>query len=343
MSSISAQNPNQIKPFCQHLPKHWLRNGTLQTLLSHIQSPNDRLVNQGEQTILIDGGTDETGMDPDGAARLVGYYTAHKSAEPCRGLVMTIHGWEGCSHSSYNLVVGSALVAAGYDVLRLNLRDHGPSHGLNRGLFYVTLLNEVLAATRQVAALAGDLPFYLLGASLGGNFALRLALAHAAQPIDGLAGILAVNPAINPSRSTDLVDHHTWIRLYFRRRWLASLHTKQELFPALYNFAPVEKIPSIRDMTEWMIQHYSTYPDVESYFADYAVSPAKLNDLTVPVTIVTAADDPIIPADDFYNLPPHPLLTVHVLPTGGHVGYTDLFPLRHFLAPMALEILGSFS
>lgn len=326
-----------------YLPKRFLRNGTVQTLLSRLPSVDDRLVNQGEQPLIFDAGPDETGMDPAGSVRLLGYYTPHKSSGPRLGLVMTLHGWEGCSHSSYNLVVGSALVAAGYDVLRLNLRDHGPSHSLNRGIFYVTLLNEVLAATRQVAALAGDDPFYAFGASLGGNFVLRMALAHAAAPIPELSGIVAINPVLNPSRSSDLLDSHAWSRLYFRRRWLASLAAKQRLFPGSYDFGPVQKIASIRAMTEWMLQHYSPYTDVERYFADYAVPPARLKELTVPVTIVTAADDPIIPVDDFYDLPAHPLLSVNVLPTGGHVGYTDLFPLRHLLAPMTLEILGSFS
>lgn len=323
-----------------YLPKRALRNGAIQTLLSRLQSPDELLVNQGEQPLLLDAGADETEMDPARSVRLLCYYTPHKSAGPRRGLVMTIHGWEGCSHSSYNLVVGSALVRAGFDVVRLNLRDHGPTHSLNRGLFYVTLLGEVLAATRQVAALAAGDPFYLLGASLGGNFALRLALAHAAHPIAGLRGVIALNPVLNPSRSSDLLDSHAWIRLYFRRRWLASLRAKQRLFPDSYDFAPVQRISSIRAMTEWMLQRYSPYPDAESYFADYAIPSVRLNDLTVPVTIVTAADDPIIPADDFQRLPAHPLLAVHVLDSGGHVGYTDLFPLRHLLAPMVLEILG---
>lgn len=324
-----------------YLPKRFLAHGALQTLLSRWQAQEDLLVNQAEQPVLLDAGDDETGMEPDRAVRLLGYYTAHKSAGPRRGLVMTLHGWEGCSHSAYNLVVGSALVRAGFDVLRLNLRDHGPTHGLNRGLFYATLLGEVLAATRQVAHLAGGLPFYIFGASLGGNFALRLALAHAGQPIPNLAGVLAINPVLDPNRSGALLDHHGWIRYYFRRRWLASLRTKQRLFPDSYDFAGVEKIRSIRAMTDWMIRRYSDFPDAESYFASYAIPPARFSGLTTPVTIITAADDPIIPADDFHRLPDHPLLNLHILPTGGHVGYTDLFPLRHLLAPMVLGVLGA--
>lgn len=343
MNTKDAASRTETGLFAAYRPKPFLHNGAIQTLLSRLQAADDLLVNQNEQPILLDGGADETGMDPAGTVRLLGYYTAHKSCGQRRGLVLTLHGWEGCSHSSYNLAVGSALVAAGYDVLRLNLRDHGPTHGLNRGLFYVTLLGEVLAATRQAAALSAGDPFYILGASLGGNFALRLALAHVADPIDGLAGVIAINPALNPARSTHLLDTHTWIRLYFRRRWLDSLRTKQRLFPHLYDFAPVEQIPTICAMTEWMLEKYSPYPDAESYFAAYAIAPDQMAGLTTPVTIVTAVDDPIIPVDDFYRLPTHPLLNVHVLPTGGHVGYTDLFPLRHLLAPMTLEILGSFS
>lgn len=331
------------QPFQTLLPKPFLAHGALQTLLSRLPSAQNLLVNQGAQPLLLDAGQDQTGMAPDQSVRLLGYYTPHRSAGPRRGLVMTIHGWEGCSHSAYNLVVGSALVRAGFDVLRLNLRDHGPTHGLNRGLFYATLLGEVLAATRQVAHLACGLPFHIFGASLGGNFALRLALAHAEQPIPGLAGVLAINPVLDPDRSGFLLDHHHWIRYYFRRRWLASLRAKQRLFPDSYDFAEVEQIHSIRAMTDWMIRRYSDFPDAESYFASYAIPPERFSGLTTPVTIITAADDPIIPADDFARLPNHPLLNVHILPTGGHVGYTDIFPLRHLLAPMVLDVLDAAS
>jgi len=256
---------------------------------------------------------------------------------------MTIHGWEGCSHSSYNLIVGSALVRAGYDVLRLNLRDHGPTHGLNRGIFYATLLGEALTACRQAAYLAGGAPFSILGASMGGNFALRLALAHAADPIPGLAGVIAINPVLDPGRATDRLDAHTWLRLYFRRRWLNSLRAKQALFPESYDFTAMERLRTIRAMTEWILHRYGPYPDAESYFAQYAIVPAQLSALMIPATIITALDDPIIPAVDFYALPPHPMLTVRILPSGGHVGYTDLFPLRHLLAPMVLDALDGFS
>ena len=67
--------------------------------------------------------------------RLLGYHT--ESAGPkSRGLVVMLHGWEGSADSTYILSVAPKLIAAGYSVFRLNFRDHGDSHHLNRELFH---------------------------------------------------------------------------------------------------------------------------------------------------------------------------------------------------------------
>jgi len=42
------------------------------------------------------------------------------------------------------------------DVIQLHLRDHGPSHHLNRELFNSARLPEVVAAVRRVTAAAGE-------------------------------------------------------------------------------------------------------------------------------------------------------------------------------------------
>jgi predicted alpha/beta-fold hydrolase len=50
-----------------------------------------------------------------------------------RQIALVLHGWEGSAESCYVLSLGARLLASGFDVLRLNLRDHGESHHLNRG------------------------------------------------------------------------------------------------------------------------------------------------------------------------------------------------------------------
>ena len=62
--------------------------------------------------------------------------------------------------------------------------------------------------------------------------------------------------------------------------------------------------------------------------------------LPTPTTIITAADDPIVPIVDFfqfYDLTPY--LKVYVQPYGGHVGFIDFFPFQHWVCKAALAIL----
>jgi uncharacterized protein len=318
-------------------PHFLVRHGDVQTFLAMVQTSQASAVTQGEQAVILDAGIDKTGADPDRSVRLLAYYTPQCSDGPRRGLVLTLHGWEGCSHSNYNLLLGSALIHAGYDVVRLNMRDHGFTHHLNKGLFYSTLIEEVVAAAEQVVGWAGEDPFYVVGASLGGSFALRLAIRWDLARYPNLRRVIAINPAINPNRTADVLDRHPVYRHYFRKRWLTSLQRKEELFPDLYDFAEVARIPSVREMTEWLIPRYSSYGNARDYFDSYAVTSADLRDLALPVTIITAANDPIISAQDFQMLERHPLLDVQIHPSGGHVGFADLFPFRHTLPQLVLE------
>ena len=204
-------------------------------------------------------------MEATGRVRLLGYFTPQPSSEPSKGLVLCLHGWQGCSHTTYNLALTDVFLGAGYSVFRLNLRDHGPGlHvdplALNTGVFLATLLDEVATAVHQVAEMAGDAPFYIMGPSMGGNFALRLAVRHRSEPFHNLEKVVAVNPAINPARSTDLIDSSPIFLKLFRRRWLGSLLAKQGLFPGLYDFSPVRKMVTLREMTDWLVkQLYPLY------------------------------------------------------------------------------------
>jgi len=359
-SALGIAEPSLASPF---LPHPLLRSGNLQTALALVK-PKPTPIYHVDQPFVIDGGPDycDTAVTTDQArnVQLLAYYTSRLAtietetiaattpATENRGLVLLFHGWLGCSHSTYNLLTTTALTRAGFDVVRLNFRDHGPDfhlqpHALNPGIFLGTLIDEVAQATRTIAQMAGDRPFYLIGVSMGGNFALRMALHHATHPIPNLQKVIAINPAVDPARSTDKLDRNPIFRRYFRRRWLSSLLSKQTSQPTLYNFDELRTYRSIRGMTERIIQQYGTrlggFQRADDYFASYAVSLAALRQLTVPTEIITSLDDPIIDAADFRDLPNHPLLNFQLHPTGGHVGYVTLFPLQHYLPRLVLQSL----
>lgn len=263
--------------------------------------------------------------------RLLGALS-RKADAPSKGMVILLHGWEGSIDSTYVRNAAHFLFDRGFDIFRLNLRDHGDSHGLNPGIFYATLIEETTEAVAQAAGLADGAPVYLCGFSLGGNFALRIARSWPASNSADieLRHVVAVSPVLDPSRATDAVDSHRMIRNYFLRKWHRSLILKQRLFPELYDFQPMLRLRTVRSMTEALLQASGIYENAQAYFNEYTLCGNALAGIKTDTTLVTAADDPIIPVDDFHGLALPPCVRVIVHDRGGHNGFLMGFDWRRW-------------
>lgn len=248
-----------------------------------------------------------------------------------RCLAILLHGWEGSVESVYMDSLRRRLLASGRDVFRLNFRDHGGTHDLNPGLFHSCRLEEVLGAVRAVAARTKTRPIHVVGFSLGGNFALRVAL-HA--PAIGLpvAGVVAVNPVVDPPRTLRAMENGPRIyERHFVKKWRRSMIAKRRAFPELYDIAPWFRLRTLRDQTRWLIERSGEFRHVDEYYDGYTIGGDRLAGLDVPGFVVSAADDPIIPVDDIRALASNPALEVQIVPRGGHCGYLETIRLRSWI------------
>ncbi len=258
----------------------------------------------------------------DADTKLLGFHTLQRNS--CsQGLVILLHGWEGSSHSTYILSCGDFLYQNGYDVFRLNFRDHGDSHHLNPGLFYATLLDEVCIGVQRAAGLCREVPVILVGFSLGGNFAIRIAAQFALQGLDILSRVVSISPVLNPDTATDKIDANPLILSYFKKKWCRSLIRKQSLYPDRYDFSMLLKMHSLREMTAHLLSAYTHYSGTHEYFKAYGIPSDLIQNIELPMSIVTAADDPIIPSDDFHNLVPGKQTSIVMHRHGGHNGFID--------------------
>ena len=292
-----------------------LRNHRLQTFLAsfRLRALGRNPMRSSSRPMILQTG---------GGTRLLGVLSKHHDSR-AKGMVVLIHGWEGGADSTYMLTAGRMLFRNGYDLFRLNLRDHGGSHHLNEGLFFATLFREVFRAVRQVADLAGGLPVFLVGFSLGGNYALRIARHCAVDGIPRLRHVLSVSPVLNPSDATDRIERDPMILRYFLKKWKRSLRRKQALFPRRYDFSGVLRLGSIREITSMLLSAYTEFDHPDEYFDSYALKGRALVDIPVPTTILTAADDPIIPVGDFHRLRRNDLTRLVVHTHGGHLGFIE--------------------
>lgn len=319
-----------LKPFRPGFP---LRNAHLQTILASLKiraMGKNPLRSQSEQTIVEAGG----------GIRLLGCKTSHPGGRSI-GLVILLHGWEGGADSTYMLTTGARLYRSGYDVFRLNLRDHGQSHHLNEGVFHSARIEEVFSAVLNIVASADGKPCHLVGFSLGGNFSLRVALRLAAGQCGSLKNIIAISPVLDPLKATYAIDGGFFLyRDYFVKKWKRSLGIKQLLFPGKYDFSDVMALKSCMSITERIIPRYTPFRNIFDYFKSYTLSGADFSRLAVPVSILTAADDPVIPVDDFRSLEENRRMRVFIERYGGHCGFLQNFLLHVWFEDFIERILG---
>jgi predicted alpha/beta-fold hydrolase len=238
-------------------------------------------------------------------------------------LVVLLHGWEGSANSLYVLSLGQYLFNRGYDVLRLNLRDHGDSHHLNEGIFHSCRIAEVVGAVRCIQDRNPDRAVSLVGFSLGGNFSLRVGARAAEAGLD-LDRIVAVCPVLDPVHTlARLEDGWALYRRYFVWKWQTSLARKQLAWPGVYDLREVRRMANLTRMTDHLARVYGGFPSLDAYLRGYAVVGSALASLAVPTRIIAAADDPIIPASDLARLASSPALGIVRTARGGHCGFFD--------------------
>ena len=300
-------------------PSWPLSSGHIQTMLSSssvrrlLLPRRARAVQDGAAPAVVDGGN---------GVRLTGAYTAQRTRAKARGLAVLFHGWEGSLDSTYVLQTGSRLLADGWDVFRLNFRDHGDSHGLNEALFHSCRIDEVAHALGDIAERWPARPLALAGFSLGGNFALRVALQArgAGIPLDYA---LAVCPIVDPSEGLfSLEESAPWFyQAYFMHKWRHSLLAKQKAFPQHRYFEMSELKQDLRGLTESLVRRHTDFGSLQQYLDGYSVAGDALAALDVPATILTARDDPVIPVDAFEQLRLPPNVELDIAEHGGHCGF----------------------
>ena len=305
-----------------------LRGGHLQTMLSssgvrRFLSPRGAgAVTQNAQTVILDAGD---------RVRLSGAYTAQTRLSVARGLAVLFHGWEGSIDSTYVLQTGSRLLLEGWDVFRLNFRDHGDSHELNEALFHSCRMDEVVHALVDIAGRWPARPLCLAGFSLGGNFALRAALQATRVGIP-LGYALAVCPIIDPTEGLYALEKAApWIyQAYFMHKWRRSLRAKQAAFPQHHYFEMSELKQGLRGLTETLVKRHTDFASLQQYLDGYSIAGSALEGMQIPACILAARDDPVIPVHSFDDLRLPPNIELDIARYGGHCGFIRDYSLTSF-------------
>lgn len=319
-------------------PPLLLKNHHLQTIFA--STGPRRILLQQKAKAFINNSTLHI-LDCGNDIRLQGMYTG--SPEHKKGLVILLHGWLGHYNSLYLLSAGNALFKAGYNIFRLNLRDHGDSAHLNKKLFHSVRLQEVVNASKQIQQQFPHDHNYLAGFSLGGNFSLRIALQAPKNHLQ-LKQVVAICPVIDPSRcNTNLHSGLFIYHNYFRNKWKRSLRKKLDFYPEHGYGSILSGLSTLNAMNDYFVPNHTGFASVEDYLNGYAISSKQLTELKVPCHIISSQDDPVICAEDIKRLTAHPKLTIEITQYGGHCGYLENYSLNSWIDRRLLTLFTNHS
>lgn len=327
-----------VPPAPPFAPAFGLRSAFVQSVLATKRPAIRQWRRRGVDLGLI---SESRVLDCGDGVRLTGLLTRPTSTAS-RGLVVLIHGWEGCHESRYLYSMACALFQAGYSVFRLNLRDHAGTHHLNEEMFHSARTDEVIGAVRAIQALVAVQPLFVIGFSLGGSFGLRVGL-HG--PARGVVPALSVgiSPVLDPRNTLQAIDNGPRvIHGYFVQKWRDTLKAKADAWPGRFDFSQQMKLTSFVEITRQFVAAHTDYPTMDDYFATYTLTPGLLRAAPSPLALITSRDDTVIPARDFAGLAPRgALLSFDCLDRGGHCGFVEDWRFNTWTETRVLQLLAA--
>ncbi len=313
-------------------PAKGLKNAHLQSILSSM-GPR-KLLEPKRAKQLIKTSVEHIITTPQGV-KLQGHFSPVENA---KGVAIIIHGWEGSAESMYMLSTGQQFLQAGYSVFRLNMRDHGETHHLNKLLFNSTRLEEVTEAVKTICERFGGDHNVLSGFSLGGNFTVRVANQAKSMGIN-LHQAIAVCPVLHPPTTMDYLNEGFFIyEKYFVKKWKKSLFKKLEHYNHYDYGDRLKSLRTLDEMNKFFVSAYTDFPTRNAYFEAYAIIGDYLKDLAIPTTIISSADDPMIPPHLFSELYPSSFLTIEIEQYGGHCAFIKNWKFESWISERIVEI-----
>ena len=247
--------------------------------------------------------------------------------------LLALHGLEGSTEAHYMYGLADKGYAAGFNIVLLNQRNCGGTEYLSDGLYHSGLSADPAAVMEELASLDGLRAISVVGYSLGGNVALRLAGAHGTRgPANALTSVCAVSPTMDLALCVDALERPSNIvyELNFVRNLRRRMRRKAGAQPGRFDLRRLTGVRTVRGFDEAYTAPHHGFRGADDYY-HRASSLRIVGAIRVPTLILSAEDDPFVPSRQFRNpaVTANPAITVIVTGHGGHCGFLTK-PSREF-------------
>jgi predicted alpha/beta-fold hydrolase len=238
--------------------------------------------------------------------------------------IVALHGLNGSSDAHYMRGLAAKAFARGMNVVRLNQRNCGDTEHLSAGLFHSGLTEDVRHVIEELMTVDGLPAIAVVGYSLGGNLALKLAGEYGTKPAPALRSVAAVSPIIEIGACVQALERpdNALYQWNFVRDLKRRMRRKQRFWPGRFDLSRLGRIRTVREFDDEYTAPHFGFENAADYY--HRASAMRVIDrVGVPALIITAEDDPFVPVQSFRepavtgNLHITLLLCSH----GGHCGF----------------------
>ena len=260
----------------------------------------------------------------------------HQPERPC-GQIVFAHGLEGSADAGYIASFSQEALLRGFGVHRVNLRTCGGTEELCETMYHSGLTGDTRQIIQEIRQRTGQ-PTFLVGFSLGGNMALKLA--GEMGDTDVLSGVCAVSAPIDLAACVRMLSKRS--NSLYERRFLDRLRSRVErksrLTPHLYSCDGLSAVRTIWEFDDRFTAPLFGFGTAANYYATQSAV-HFLDAIRVPTLVLHAQDDPLVPFD-VYSHPAfktNPALNLVTTKHGGHLGFLSRRKPRFWLDRVALN------
>lgn len=247
------------------------------------------------------------------------------AGDPGAPLLLLLHGLEGSGRSHYVRGMMAQARRRGWRAFALNFRSCGGEPNRLLRSYHSGETADLGLAVERLLPRLGAAPLLLAGFSLGGNVLVKWLGEQGDSLPRQIAAAAAVSVPFDLQRCAAALDGPGVAQWIYRTRFLRGLKRKAlekaRSFPGRLDAARVRAAATIVAFDDAVTAPVHEFEGARDYYARSSSGPFVAR-VRVPLLLISAADDPMIPDDCLpADARANPFVAVETTPDGGHVGF----------------------
>ena len=266
----------------------------------------------------------ETWQTPDGDDVLV--IRAHAERQDAPRFVL-FHGLEGTERSHYVSSLFRSVAARGWAADMLLWRSCGGTNNRAARFYHSGETDDAVWFLRRLGEMYPQAPLVACGVSLGGNVLTKLVGDPSLPLPPNLRAAAGVSVPFDLARGSRYISmgmsrmYEQWFLRTLRVKALEKASRYPELFPEPHVIAGIR---TLWDFDNLITGPLHGFADATDYYTKSSAI-RFVRHARIPLLLLSAADDPFLPADVLDDVRAHaeanPLVQTEFVSHGGHVGF----------------------